>query len=79
MAMPMRMHSSTISKFTVEKFRNDMLRREHSEGQVNRVLSTYRHMGNRLTRISAGCPFIRDWDTDSPKIIRSPTMTADGR
>jgi integrase len=43
------MRMDRISKFTVEKFRNDMLRREYSEGQVNRVLSTYRHMGNRLT------------------------------
>ncbi len=37
-----------ISKFTVEKFRNDMLRRGHKLGNVNRVLGTFRHMGNRL-------------------------------
>ncbi len=42
------MRMDRISKFTVEKFRNDMRGHEHSEGQVNRVLGTYRHMGNRL-------------------------------
>jgi integrase len=43
-----QMRIERISKFTVEKFRNDMLKRGHSTGQVNRVLSTYRHLGNRL-------------------------------
>ena len=43
-----QMQIDRISKFTVEKFRNEMLRRGHSMGQVNRVLSTYRHLGNRL-------------------------------
>ena len=42
------MRVERISKFTVEKFRNDMLHRGHKLGNVNRVLSTYRHMGNRL-------------------------------
>jgi integrase len=42
------MRVERISKFTVEKFRNDMLRRGYKLGNVNRVLSTYRHMGYRL-------------------------------
>ena len=42
------MRIERISKFTVEKFRNDMLRRGHKLGNVNRILNTYRHMGNRL-------------------------------
>ncbi len=43
-----QMRVDRISKFTVEKFRNDMLRHGHKLGNINRVLSTYRHMGNRL-------------------------------
>ena len=62
------MRIGRISKFTVEKFRNDMLRREHSEGQVNRVLSTYRHMGNRLAergKIAASLPMIKLKEPDN--------------
>lgn len=43
------MRIDRISKFTVEKFRNDMLRRGHKLGNINRLLSTYRHMGHRLS------------------------------
>ena len=53
------MRMDRISKFTVEKFRKHMLAKEYKPGKcstakrytpgnVNRVLSTYRHMGNRL-------------------------------
>ena len=43
---PMLIHR--ITTFTVEKFRNEMTRKGHKIAHVNRVLSTYRHMGNRL-------------------------------
>ncbi len=52
------MRVERISKFTVEKFRNDMLRRDHTLGNVNRILSTYRHMGNRLADLgNTSSPF----------------------
>lgn len=62
------MRIDRISKFTVEKFRNKMLRREQSEGQVNRVLSTYRHMGNRLAergKVPAPLPMIKLREPDN--------------
>jgi integrase len=62
------MRMDRISKFTVEKFRNDMLRREYSEGQVNRVLSTYRHIGNRLAergKIPIPLPMIKLKEPDN--------------
>jgi len=57
-----------ISKFTVEKFRNDMLRRGYKLGNVNRVLSTYRHMGYRLAdqgRIESPFPMIKLKEPDN--------------
>ncbi len=57
-----------ISKFTVEKFRNDMLRRGYKLGNVNRVLGTYRHMGYRLAdqgRIPSPLPMIKLKEPDN--------------
>ena len=62
------MRIDRISKFTVEKFRNDMLRRGHRLGTVNRVLSTYRHMSNRLSdrgKIPAPLPMIKLKEPDN--------------
>ena len=62
------MRIERISKFTVEKFRNDMLGRGHKLGNVNRVLSTYRHMGNRLAdqgKIPAPLPMIKLKEPDN--------------
>ena len=62
------MRIDRISKFTVEKFRNDMLRRGHRLGSVNRVLSTYRHMSNRLAdqgKIPSPMPMIRLKEPDN--------------
>lgn len=42
------MRLDRISTFTVEKFKNFMIGKGHSLGHVNRILSTYRHMGNKL-------------------------------
>ena len=56
----MRIHR--ISLFTVEKFRNHMIRNGHKPGHVNRVLSTFRHMGNRLAargQIPSSLPMIK--------------------
>jgi hypothetical protein len=63
-----QMRIERISKFTVEKFRNDMLKRGHSTGQVNRVLSTYRHLGNRLAeraKIQMPLPMIKLKEPDN--------------
>jgi integrase len=63
---PMRI--DRISKFTVEKFRNEMLRRDHKLGNVNRVLNTYRHMGNRLAdrgKIPSPLPMIKLKEPDN--------------
>jgi integrase len=43
------MRIDRISKFTVEKFRNSLRKREMAEGGVIRILATLRHMGNRLS------------------------------
>ena len=62
------MRIDRISRFTVEKFRNDMLRQGHKPGSVNRVLSTYRHMGNRLAdqgKIAAPLPMIKLKEPDN--------------
>ncbi len=62
------MRIDRISKFTIEKFRNDMLRRGHKLGNVNRVLSTYRHMGNRLAdqgKIPSPFPMIKLEEPDN--------------
>jgi len=62
------MRVERISKFTVEKFRNDMLRRGYKLGNVNRVLSTYRHMGYRLAdqgRIESPFPMIKLKEPDN--------------
>jgi len=62
------MRVERISKFTVEKFRNDMLRRGHKLGTVNRVLSTYRHMGNRLAdqgKVPSPFPMIKLKEPDN--------------
>ena len=45
-----RMHMDRISTFTLEKFRNELRRQGLAEGGVNRILATYRHMGNRLAK-----------------------------
>ena len=63
-----RMRVDRISKFTVEKFRNGMIRRGHKPGNVNRVLSTYRHTGNRLAdqgKIPAPFPMIKLKEPDN--------------
>ncbi len=62
------MRVERISKFTVEKFRNDMLRRDYKLGNVNRVLSTYRHMGYRLAdqgKITSPLPMIKLKEPDN--------------
>jgi integrase len=62
------MRVERISKFTVEKFRNDMLRRGYKLGNVNRVLSTYRHMGYRLAdqgKIQSPFPMIKLKEPDN--------------
>ena len=62
------MRVERISKFTVEKFRNNMLRRGHKLGTVNRVLSTYRHMGNRLAdqgKVPSPFPMIKLKEPDN--------------
>ena len=62
------MRMERISKFTVEKFRNDILRRGYKLGNVNRVLSTYRHMGYRLAdqgKIPSPLPMIKLKDPDN--------------
>lgn len=62
------MRVDRISKFTVEKFRNDVLRRGHKLGNVNRVLSTYRHLGNRLAdqgKIPSSLPMIKLKEPDN--------------
>lgn len=62
------MRMERISKFTVEKFRNDMLGHGHKLGNVNRVLSTYRHMGNRLAdqgNIPSPLPMIKLKEPDN--------------
>jgi integrase len=62
------MRVERISKFTVEKFRNHMLNQGHKLGNVNRVLSTYRHMGNRLAdqgKIAAPFPMIKLKEPDN--------------
>ena len=62
------MRINRISKFTVEKFRKDMLRRGHKIGNINRVLSTYRHMGNRLAdlgKIPVPLPMIKLTEPDN--------------
>ncbi len=43
------MRIDRISKFTVEKFRNELRRKGMAEGGIVRVLATFRHMGNRLS------------------------------
>ena len=42
------MRIDRISKFTVEKFRNQLRKNGMAEGGIIRVLATFRHMGNRL-------------------------------
>ena len=42
------MRIDRISRFTVEKFRNDLRKKDMAEGGIVRVLATFRHMGNRL-------------------------------
>ncbi len=62
------MRVERISKFTVEKFRNDMLRRGYKLGNVNRVLSTYRHLGYRLAdqgKIPSPLPMIKLKEPDN--------------
>ena len=62
------MRVDRISKFTVEKFRNDMLRRDNKLGTVNRVLSTYRHMGYRLAdqgKVPSPFPMIKLKEPDN--------------
>ncbi len=62
------MRLDRISKFTVEKFRTDMLRRSHKLGHINRVLSTFRHMGNRLAdqgQIPSPFPMIKLQEPDN--------------
>ncbi len=57
-----RMRIDRISTFTVEKFRNEMLRHGSTLGNVNRVLRTYRHMGHPLAarnKIPDPLPMIR--------------------
>jgi integrase len=57
-----------ISEFTVEKFRNHCRRKEMAEGGVNRILATYRHMGNQLARrkiVPAPFPMVRLQEGDS--------------
>jgi integrase len=51
-----------ITEFTVEKFRNELRKKEFAEGGINRILATYRHMGNRLSKervIPVPLPFIK--------------------
>ncbi len=43
-----RMRVDRISTFTVEKFRNSLRERGATEGNINRILATYRRMGRRL-------------------------------
>ena len=62
------MRIDRISKFTVEQFRNTMFRGGHKLGTVNRVLSTYRHMGNRLAdqgKIPSPLPMIKLKEPDN--------------
>ncbi|MCH8139152.1 MAG: site-specific integrase, partial [Proteobacteria bacterium] len=71
------MRVERISKFTVEKFRNDMLRHGYKLGNVNRVLSTYRHMGYRLAdqgKIQSPLPMIKLKEPDNR---RSRVLTHD--
>ncbi len=71
------MRVERISKFTVEKFRNDMLRHGYKLGNVNRVLSTYRHMGYRLAdqgKIRSPFPMIKLKEPDNR---RSRVLTHD--
>ncbi len=44
------MRVDRISTFTVEKFRNSLRKQEFTEGNINRILATYRRMGRRLAR-----------------------------
>ena len=43
------MRVDRISSFTVEKFRNEYRRKGFAEGGINRILATFRHLGNRLS------------------------------
>ncbi len=42
------MRIDKISTFTVEKFRNSLRKQGFTEGNINRILATYRRMGRRL-------------------------------
>ncbi|MCH8925912.1 MAG: site-specific integrase [Proteobacteria bacterium] len=44
------MRVDRISTFTVEKFRNSLRKQGLAEGNINRILATYRRMGRRLAR-----------------------------
>ncbi len=47
------MRVDRISTFTVEKFRNSLRKQGLAEGNINRILATYRRMGRRLTKWEA--------------------------
>jgi integrase len=47
------MRIDRISTFTVEKFRNSLRKQGAAEGNINRILATYRRMGRRLARWEA--------------------------
>ncbi len=56
------MRTDRISIFTVEKFRNSLRKQGTTEGTINRILATYRHMGRRLAEwgaIPAPLPMIK--------------------
>ena len=47
------MRVDKITTFTVEKFRNSLRKQGAAEGNINRILATYRRMGRRLARWEA--------------------------
>lgn len=57
-----KMRLDRITEFTIEKLRNELRAKGFAEGGVNRILATYRHMANRLTKLGATdapLPFIK--------------------